>query len=162
MLRNTEPVLKLTQANLVREQKVQARLDNLVREVDIHTKRSTIIKTECVKLEKEKDYLYDQVYDLKGAILDLNSKMTSLNEEIVLKRQNLAELEEKSVKINASLFNREESIKIRETELFTLEEEYRKRVSDLRKDSEKLDEKKVLVDRAHRAFAEAMKTVLWN
>lgn len=161
MITSPETNIKLTDADIARIQKVEERLYTLTREIDIASAHSNVLKDDCIKLEKEKKYLEEQVTTLTDTIFNLAKEVTSLKETINSGKQTLTDFESKSKEITDIHKNKEEYIKQKENDLFLSETEHEKVLNDFKKDSEVLENKRTLVDKNLEILQSAVDSISW-
>ena len=161
MIKNSGENIKFKDSDTIRLQKVEARLDNFIREIDIHAKKLTEVKAEVSKLESQKEYLENQNFELNGQIFDLNNRLSSIKNELSLSTQKLEDTENRAKEINNGLILREQLLSEREKDCVHGENDLEKKLISYKKDSESLKEEKVLVEKAHKAIDTAIKSVPW-
>lgn len=152
MLNTPESHIKFTDNDLIRLQKVQDRLDNYIKEIDLHAKRLAHLENECEKKEKERIYLDDMSVELKRNIEDSKKIASVLDIDIQTKKKTFHELEQTSKEIQDRLFFHEDSLKERELILVKKELEHEKKVEHLSKSIKQHEEKKAIVDKSHRTL----------
>ncbi len=161
MIKNSEPNIAFSENDLIRLQKVQDRLDNYIKEIDIHAKKLTYIEGECEKKDKERTYLNEQSKELSKNIEDSKKIAIVLEEEIKTKKKTLEELEKSSKEIHDRLFHHDDTLKQRESKLVSQELEHEKKVESLSKSIKEHGEKKALVENAHKKLKETIDALQW-
>lgn len=161
MINSPTANVKLTANDLIRLQKVEDRLANLITEIDIHTKLVTNVRSEVNSLDKEKTYLEEQIDSNKYQISVLQDKEKELVSTIDASNKVLLNLQKKSKTIEDSLSKREEAVKIKETEIYTKESELNILSEGVKRTSDELDGKKALVEKAKENLMLVSNINLW-
>lgn len=138
------------------------RVGNLQREVAQEIENLTVVRNDCERVTKEKEYQQELLTDISSRLETSKEEFAMLQTELQEAKNEFNSILTKGKVVESQNQEKSQALSDREDKLSLAEEEYNLRVKDLNTAQSALALEKLTVEKAKEAFVNAANTVSWK